>query len=79
MEDRKVDLRILREPGTYPSVEEKATLELARAIHRAESTDVSTSWSAQERAMEFANSHTLGETLDEMFRLEKLALPGAKA
>lgn len=76
--ERKVNLRELKQPGTYPSVEEKVTLELATAIHRSESTDCSISWSAQERAQEFANSHDLGEVLDEKFRLEDLALPGSR-
>ena len=76
-EPRKADLRTLREPGTYLNVEDKAALRLARAIHAAESTDCSTSWSAQERAEAFFNEHGLIATLDECERLEKLRLPGA--
>jgi len=56
--------------GDVPDVEERAVLGLARAIHHAESTDCSISWSAQERALAFYNERGLGDTLDEMFRLE---------
>lgn len=68
---RKADLRTLRQPGTYLGVEDKAALQLACAIHRAESTDrsISASWSAQERAQDFYNAHGLAATLDEISRL----------
>lgn len=72
--ERKVDLSVLKQPGTYPTLEEKATLELATAIHRAESTDVAVPWSAQERAQKFANEHDLADVLDEMFRLQAMDL-----
>lgn len=65
------------EPGEVPLPDERCVLQLARAIHRAESTDVATSWSAQERAMAYFNAHGLADSLDEMFRLEALALPDA--
>jgi hypothetical protein len=74
-EPPKVDFRKLDQPGDYPGVEEKAARDLARAIHWSESTDCSISWSAQERAMNFYNQHGFAATLDEMFRLRKLALP----
>lgn len=64
------DLRTLREPGTYLGVEDKAASRLACAYHRAESTDVSVSWAAQERAQDFFNAHGLAATLDEIFRLD---------
>ena len=70
----KADLRTLRAPGSYPGVEDKAALHLARAIHRSESTHCATSWSAQERAQDYFNEHGLGATLDEIFRLRKLQL-----
>jgi hypothetical protein len=74
---RKADLRKLHPAGSYPNVEDKAARELARAIHAAESTDVATSWSAQERAEAFFNKHGLAATLDECRRLEALRLPDA--
>jgi len=65
--------------GQVPDTDERCVLGLARAIHRAESRDVSTSWSAQERAAAYYNKHGLAKALDEMFRLEALALKrGAK-
>ena len=75
--ERKADLRTLREPGSYPNVEDKAARQLARAIHAAESTSCVTSWSAQERAQDFFNEHGLSATLDEIFKLEALRLPDA--
>lgn len=79
--DKEIDLAALHlQPvGSYPGVEEKAALQLARAIHRAEATGVATSWSAQQRAQEYANAHTLSETLDEIARLEGVALEHARA
>lgn len=70
--ERKVDLRKPGRVGSYPSVEEKATMALACAIHRSESDDdtISASWSAQERAQAFANEHELSEVLDEVLRLD---------
>jgi len=62
-----------------PDVEERAVLELARAIHRARSRGCAISWDAQVEAARYYNAHGLAETLDEMFRLEALALPGADA
>jgi hypothetical protein len=70
-----VNLSYVQEPGT----DERAVLDLARAIHRAESTGCAVSWSAQERAAAYFNEHGLIGTLDEMFRLEERALPGATA
>jgi hypothetical protein len=74
MKERKADLRELHQVGTYLGVEDKAAHQLASAIHYAESKHCVISWSAQERAMEYFNTHGLGATLDEMFRLEGLAL-----
>jgi hypothetical protein len=74
---RKADLRTLRAPGSYPGVEDHAALDLARAIHAAESTHCVTSWSAQERAQDYFNEHGLGAALDECERLEALRLPNA--
>ena len=70
---RPADLRTLRQPGTTPGTEDRAALRLARAIHRAESSDVATSWSAQERAQAFYAEHGLARTLDECTRLEARA------
>lgn len=64
---------------SHPGTDERAVLDLARAIHRAESTGCAVSWSAQERAAAYFNEHGLIGTLDEMFRLEALALPNATA
>lgn len=72
---RKVDLSKLEQAGTYPDTLTKCALELASAMHRAESTDCAVSWAAQKRAQDFVNEHGLGPALDEMFRLEKPALP----
>jgi hypothetical protein len=69
----KANLRKLHPVGHYPGVEDKAALQLARAIHYSESTHCVTSWSAQERAQAFFNEHGLAATLDEIFRLESLA------
>lgn len=68
---RKANLRTLHQPGHCPGVEDSAALDLARAIHRAESPRLVTSWSAQERAQKFVNSHGLLAALDEIARLEK--------
>lgn len=68
--ERKADLKTLRPVGSYPGVEDRAALELARAIHRSESDAVSVSWSAQQRAQDFFNEHGLVATLDECERLE---------
>ena len=70
--ERKVDLRNPGRVGSYLGVEEKAALALACAIHRSESDDtsLSASWSAQERAQDFANTHELSEVLDEVLRLD---------
>lgn len=73
----KADLRTLHQPGSYPGVEDRAALRLARAIHASESTHCVTSWSAQERAQDFFNEHGLARTLDECERLEALRLPDA--
>uniref|UniRef100_A0A6H1ZV39 Uncharacterized protein n=1 Tax=viral metagenome TaxID=1070528 RepID=A0A6H1ZV39_9ZZZZ len=78
MKPRKADLHTLREPGTYPNVEDKAALRLARAIHASESTSWVTSWSAQERAEAYFNEHGLYDTLGECERLEALRLPDAE-
>ena len=77
MKERKADLRTLHQPGTYLGTEDRAALDLACAMHRAESTDrsIDASWSAQERAQNYFNEHGLAATLDEMFRLRALALP----
>ena len=68
--ERKVNLRELKPAGSYPSVEEKAAMLRARAIHNAESDGVAVSWSAQERAQTFANEHELWEVLNEVLRLD---------
>jgi hypothetical protein len=65
--------------GGVPGPEVRAIQELARAIHRSASTDVSVSWPAQERARTYFNEHGLAATLDEARRLDALALPGATA
>jgi len=71
LKPRRADLRKLGTPGEVPGTEDRAALRLARAIHRSESTDVATSWSAQERAQDFFNAHGLARTLDECERLER--------
>ena len=68
---RRADLRKLGTPGEVPGTEDRAAFRLARAIHASESTDVATSWSAQERAQDFFNAHGLARTLDECERLER--------
>jgi hypothetical protein len=73
--DRKVDLRREMRPdrvGAYPSVEVKLVLELATAIHEAESDGAAVSWSAQERAQVFYNEHGFVAALDEKLRLEAI-------
>lgn len=72
---RPADLRQLHPAGTTPNTEDRAARRLARAIHNAESTNVATSWSAQERAQDFYNAHGMVKTLNECLRLEALALP----
>ncbi len=74
IEPRKADLRKLHPAGTYQNTEDRAASRLARAIHFAESTNVATSWSAQERAQEFYNTHGLSKTLDYAARMEAVSL-----
>ena len=72
-----VDMRAMCGPdrvGTVPNVEECSALRLASAIHFAESTNVAVSWSAQERAQDYINTHGLAKALDEATRLEALTL-----
>lgn len=67
---RKADLRKIHPPGTYPSVEDKAALQLSSEYSYADNPDAAcVSWAAQERAMNFYNKHGLAATLDEIFRL----------
>lgn len=68
---RKADLRTLHPAGHDPSTEDRAALQLAEAIHYAESDHCVVSWSAQERAQDFFNAHGLAATLDEIARLSK--------
>ena len=75
----RADLRKLHPVGSYPGVEDKAALRLARAIHAARDTHCVTSWSAQEEAQDFFNAHGLAATLNECERLEALRLPGANS
>lgn len=67
----QVDFRDLKPAGSYPSVEEKAALELAREIHWSRSDAVAVSWEAQEEAQNFINEHGLAKTLDRMFEIRK--------
>jgi hypothetical protein len=64
--------------GDVPDTDERAVLELACAIHHAESDRVAVSWEAQERAAQYFNTHGLSKTLDEMFRLEAAPKCGGK-
>lgn len=73
----KANLRKLHPAGSYPGVEDKAALQLARAIHASRDAHCVTSWSAQEEAQDYFNEHDLAATLDECERLETLRLPGA--
>lgn len=68
-----------QEVGSVPGPEVRVVHELARAMHRAESTDCSVSWAAQERARSFINEHGFVAALDELFRLKPLSIPGASA
>lgn len=63
-----------QEVGTVPGPEVRVVHDLARAIHRSESTDCSVSWSAQERARAYINEHGFIAALDEVFRLQPLAI-----
>lgn len=67
------DLLYGTEVGDVPGPDVRAVLRLACAIHHAESTDVSISWAAQERAREFFNEHGLARTLDRATELEAVA------
>ena len=71
----RLDLGRLEQPG-YPGVEEKAARQLASAFHRSASLDSAVSWSAQEYAQTYANTHELSEVLDEIRRLEKMPYLG---
>lgn len=64
------DVAFGTEVGDVPGPDVRAVLRLARAIHRTESTNVSISWPAQERAREFFNEHGLARTLDRATELE---------
>lgn len=62
--DRKVDLSELKQPGTYLSVDEKVTLELATEFEKEKDPDyVSISWASQKRAMDYFNEHGFLKTL----------------
>lgn len=59
-------------PNDSPHVQ--IARKLARVIHAAESDDCVTSWSAQERAMNYFNEHGMLKTMDELLRLDPHAL-----
>lgn len=73
------DLRTLRQPGEYLNLHDKLALELATAIHESESDDCAVSWSAQERAQNYFNTHGFIKTLDELFRVKALKRPTSDA
>ena len=68
---RLVDLGAIKPIGSYPSVEEKAAMELAEAIHYSRSTDSAVSLAAQEEAQSFINTRGLAATLDEIRQYAK--------
>lgn len=70
--NEKVNLRELRQPGTYLSMYEKLVLELARELqYLLDPTAPSTSWECQEAAQKYFNEHGFEETLDHRLRLEQ--------
>jgi predicted GNAT family N-acyltransferase len=83
VENHVVDLRAnVNDPsqiGRVPGPDIRCVLELARAIHRAENTSRAISWSAQERAQDFYNTHGMYDALTEMFRLQAIEVEGADA
>lgn len=71
--EEKVDLRKLKDPGTYLSMYEKVVLELAREFQYSKDPDaVSTSWPCQEEAQKFFNKHGFEATLSLRLDLERL-------
>jgi len=68
--DDRVDLKELKAPGTYPSLHEKVTLQLAIELQRAENPSyVSVSWANQEKAMGYFNAHGFQAALNHMLEL----------
>lgn len=65
----RVNLKKLRPVGSYPSVEEKVTLQLAREYQRIEGFGYVTSWANQEKAQDFFNEHGFEKTLSHMLSL----------
>jgi hypothetical protein len=61
-----------------PDTDERVVLELASAMHHAETDNVAVSWKAQERAAQFFNQHGLARALDEKFRLEAMPVCGGQ-
>ena len=69
---RQVNLRELKQPGSYPSLEEKLVLELATEYQRAEDPDYAVvSWANQEKAMAYCNTNGFVATLDHMLQLRE--------
>lgn len=58
MMDRKVNLAVLKQPGTYLDMDEKLVLDLAREYQYQEDEDyVSISWANQKKAQDFYNEN----------------------
>ena len=70
--EEKVDLRKLGDVGSYPSLYEKLTRELAEEIQMEEDKDyIVVSWEVQEKAMNYFNQHGFEKTLSYMLELRK--------
>ena len=71
MMNKKVDLSQLKNPGSYPDLYEKVTLELAEEIEYKKSKDyIVVSWESQIEAMDYFNKYGFEKTLDYMLNMK---------
>jgi len=67
MLDKKVDLSVLKHPGSYPDLHEKITRQLSVEIETEKNPNyIAISWESQVEAMEFFNEHGFLKTLDRV-------------
>ena len=72
MAEEGVDLSVLRQPGSYPSLHEKLALELATEIERAKDPDyAAVSWASQVEAQDYFNAHGFEATLTYMLDMRE--------
>jgi predicted GNAT family N-acyltransferase len=72
MMDRKVDLSVLKQPGTYLDMDEKLVLDIAKEYQLEEDSHYSSvSWPNQKRAQDYYNENGFEASLDRLFELRK--------